>query len=292
MGYDNYARAQEDIRGRQRDLEMRRNAEGMGGPGAPQAGDYDKSLNELAEQAQVLEIFADRADREADAGRLRPEEQAASVTYRLNERTSLPSRNDQQLIQIAALEMDADFYRLAVPVLTPHVYTEAGVVNTGGMVLLAGPVSSYLDGQFVGHGRIATVAAGERFSVGFGIDTSLRAARELMDKTDTTQGGNRVSTFTYRLTIENFADEPAAVRLLDRLPTTDEGTDVRVSLLEADAELSDDPRYQQTDRRKGILRWDVEVPANATGTDAMGLDYQFRMEYDRQMSVTGLPLTR
>ena len=44
------------------------------------------------------------------------------------------------------------------------------------MVLLAGPVASYMAGQFVGHADIPTVAAGEQFDVGFGIDSSFAPA--------------------------------------------------------------------------------------------------------------------
>ena len=45
-------------------------------------------------------------------------------------------------------------------------------MNSSKMVLLAGPVSTYIDGQFVGHGDVPTVSIGESFTVGLGIDSS------------------------------------------------------------------------------------------------------------------------
>jgi uncharacterized protein (TIGR02231 family) len=240
----------------------------------------------------VLELVAKKADR-------RPSDEFAavsegvSVTYQLPNKTNLPSRSDQQLIQITSAPMKAEFHKVAIPVLTSFVYDEATVTNESKNVLLAGPVSTYLAGQFVGHGEIPTVAVGETFRVGFGIDSSLRATRELTEKTDTTQGGNRVSTFTYRIAIENFGDQAVAVRVLDRLPM---GKDGQVKLTLAPAaqgmEISPDPAYLATDRKKGILRWDVEVPAQAIGPKALAIEYQFSLEYDRQMSVSDQALRR
>ena len=217
--------------------------------------------------------------------------EGVSVSYQLTGRTSLPSRSDRQLIQIASLPMKAEVYRVAMPVLTSAVYEEASVVNNSKMVLLAGPVSTYIAGQFVGHGDMPTVSIGESFTVGLGIDSSLRARRELVKKNESIQGGNRVVDFTYLLSVENFGPEPAQVRLFDRMPTAKEN-EVKLALVEPGQKLSEDPRYEQHDRKKGILRWDVKVPAQSIGAKALTLDYQMQMEYDKQLSIAGLPAAK
>lgn len=268
--------------------------EGRGGGGAVgwvSTEELDRSLNDLAGQIQVLDLVA--------AGRITPSEAAPaavegySVTYQIAARTTLPSRNDRQLIQIAALPLRGEFYKVAVPVLTSFVYEEAELTNGSALVLLAGPVSTYLDGQFVGQSTVPNVAAGERFTVGFGIDSALRAARELVERKESVQGGNRIVDFTYRLTVENFGAAPvAALRVLDRLPVA-KGSDVKVTLGPSTRELHRDVTPNQTDkdRRDGVLRWDVDVPAQAAGPQAQTLEYQFRLEYDRQMTIGNLPAT-
>src|SRR5690606_27767928 len=112
---------------------------------------FDVQLNALAGQMQVLDLLSEgRLSRRAAAGAAPPSE-GISVTYRLEGRTSLPSRSDHQLIQIAALSLSGEFYKVATPLLTSYVYNEANVVNDGSMVLLAGAYSAYLDGEFVGR---------------------------------------------------------------------------------------------------------------------------------------------
>ncbi len=252
----------------------------------------DVALNKVADQLQVLELVTKETKREEDAGqRARHAQEGIVVTYQLGARTSLPSRSDRQLIQIASLPMKGEFYKMAIPVLTNYVYDEAALTNTSNMVLLAGPVASYMAGQFVGSGDIPTVAVGQPFTVGFGIDASLRATRERVAKTDEVQGGNKLLGFTYRLAVENFGAAPAEVRLMDRLPTAKD-TEVKISLDTKEVELSQDKEYQMTDRKSNILRWDVTVPAQKNGTEAFALQYQLHMEYDKNLGISNLPILK
>ena len=211
-GGKGYFSAKKDLDERRKQVEMTRNANpfgqnganfangggfggaGQSGPGQPQnfapnaqpggptqqqaaqiaqpAENFDETLNEVAQESQVLDLVSsakvERASKpSADVGTA-----GVTVSYQLMARTTLPSRSDRQLIQIAALPMKAEFYKLAEPVLTSYVYDEASVVNDGKTVLLAGPVSTYVAGQFVGHGDLPTVAIGESFTIGLGIDSS------------------------------------------------------------------------------------------------------------------------
>ena len=248
----------------------------------------DSNLNRLAGELQNLDLTS--TERIARKGEKAPKlEEEVTVTYQVAARTTLPSRSDRQLIQIAPLPMKGNFYKVATPVLTGYVYEEAAFTNASDRVLLAGPVETYLAGQFVGHSSIPTIAAGEDFTVGFGIDSTLRVARELVERKETIQGANRVVDFTYRLSVENFGVQPVAVRLFDRLPKA-ERADIKLTLAEPlPSPLSTDAEYEHTEKKQGILRWEIDVPAGAKGLEAKALEYSFRLEYDRQMTITGLP---
>ena len=272
-------------------------ADGMAYGGAAPADDnfaanFDNQMNRWSKQIQVLDLVAGRETRDLP-GRPGPDRSNAaegvSVTYELPGRISLPSRSDRQLVQIAQLELPAEYYNRATPVLGEYVYNAAEVHNTGKMVLLAGPTQAFKGGEFVGRGSIPTVAAGEMFTVGFGIDSSLRAGRELVKREEKMQGGNVVTSFTYRITLENFGEEAAAVRVLDRLPHPArevEGSNLTIDLTDTDPPLSDDADYKQFAREVGILRWDVDVPQNATGGKAKPIEFTFKVEHDRQMTLT------
>ncbi|MEI7766829.1 MAG: mucoidy inhibitor MuiA family protein [Phycisphaerae bacterium] len=245
------------------------------------------ALNQAAEQEQVLELVVKDAQLKKMSGTSSRKEEV-TVTYDLTNRMSLPSRADQQLIQVRAMAMPAEFYRVATPLLSQYVYQQATLTNDSKVVLLAGPATCYYAGNFVGYGEVSTVTAGEHFDVGFGIDTSLRVNRERLEKLEVVQGGNLTTNYTYRLMVENFAAAPAKVRLLDRLPTAREGVkeaDLKITLEPNGTELSKDAEYLRSQRKKGILRWDVEIPAQAIAEKAYTLDYKFKLEFDKQKMV-------
>ena len=215
-----------------------------------------------------------------------PAQEGLSITYQVASRTSLPSRADRQFIQIASLPMKGEFYKVATPVLTSFVYDEASVVNESRMLLLAGPVTTYVGGEFVGQSALPTVAAGEHFTIGFGIDASLRASRELVDKKESTQGGNRIVDFTYHIAVENFGDQPQTVRVLDRIPLA-RGTELKVTLTPT-AEGRPSVTQSEADRKEGLVRAELACKAGSVGDAAASLQYQFRIEYDKQMTIIGM----
>lgn len=248
--------------------------------------DFDAGLNRVAGQSQLLDMTAGRRLRAEHEVAPKPEE-GLSVTYHLDGRTVLPSRSDQQLIQIATMPLKAEFAKIATPVLTQYVYEEASVRNDSGRVLLAGPVAAYSGGAFVGSGQLPTVSAGEGFAIGFGIDSSLRAERELIDRTESIQGGNKVVEMTYRLSVSNFDGSPAKVRVLDRLPKSID-SQLRVTLVPmSDTPVEELTRGGASEKKTGVLRWDLPVAAQAFGEKAARIDYKFRMEFDKQMTVVG-----
>lgn len=241
------------------------------------------ALNGVAQEQQMAEFVLRDKDNLKDLNR---GEETITVTYDLPGRTTLQSRADQQLVGISTVAMKSEFYKVAVPVLTPYVYNEASVTNDSKTVLLAGPCVAYMNGQFVGHGQVPTTFVGGSFTAGFGIDPSLRASRELVERTEVTQGGNQVITFDYRLSVENFSDQPATIRLLDRMPKPD-GNQIKPTLVSSSIDPSKDAEYLRTQKKQGILRFDVEVPKNATNGEAKTIDYRMTIEHDKQMTIAG-----
>ena len=217
---------------------------------------------------------------------LRQAVQQPSFNYQVKSPVTLLSRNNQQLVRILQTELPSQFYYVATPILTSYVYREAELNNDSQTDFMAGPITVYLDDRFVGRGEIPTVARGQRFVVGFGADSQLQSSRELVSRTNETNGGNRETKIEYRLTVENFKDTPADIRIVDRMPVTNETDRLRVTLKLDDGELSEDEAYTRSERSKGILRWDASVPARSMGNTAYEIDYGFTMEHDRNYVVS------
>ncbi len=245
-----------------------------------------KQLGQIAITNQALEFGATRKDLErmkeqiSEIARI----EGVSVTYNLPGKLSLPSRTDQQLVTVAAVSAEADFTLVATPLLTDYVYLQAELLNDSKTIFLPGPASMFRNGEFVGKSNLPIVTVGEKFTAGFGIDSQIQAVRELEDKKTRIQGGNRIDTYHYRIALSNYRGTPAELRLLDRLPSTDDNS-IKIELLKTAPELSKNAEYLRTLRKKGILRWDMNLKPNSVDQNATVVNYSFTMEYDKNMQI-------
>jgi hypothetical protein len=142
----------------------------------------------------------------------------------------------------------------------------------------------YQGSDFVGRMLLPLVAIGEQFTAGFGVDPQLQVTREVVKKNRTLQGGNQVHELQYRIRVSSFKNSPVVMQVWDRLPRG-EAESVGISLLEATPALSADPQYIAKDRPANLLRWDLNLEPGANGQNARTIDYTFKMEYDRNVSM-------
>jgi len=243
-------------------------------------------LNEWAitNQAFVLQATGQQVEKFQEQLADIARKEGVSVTYNLPGRLSLPSRSDQQLVTIATVLAKADFTLVATPLLTDYVYLQAELLNDSDTILLPGQASVFRNGEFVGNSQLPLVTIGEKLTAGFGIDSQVQVAHELEDKKSRVQGGNRIDTYHYRIALSNYKNTGIELQLLDRLPYT-EDTSVKIELVKTEPELSKDSEYLRTARKKGILRWDLNLPPNTVDEDATVVKYSFTMEYDKNMQI-------
>lgn len=235
--------------------------------------------NDAAALEQTNQLLA--VDDRQEGAKVR---EGPSVTYHLKARLTVPSRNDPQLIEVARVDLPPSYFYKTVPVLAPHVYRLANVTNKSEFVLLPGEATMYVGSDFVGRMNLPLVAIGEEFTVGFGVDPQIQVVRDMINKTRAVQGGNQVQTYDYRIRIQSFKPTDVTLQVWDRLPRGDSEA-VGVVLAKTTPEISADATYQRADRPKNLLRWDVLLKAGTNGEKATNVDYQFKLEYSRDVTI-------
>jgi hypothetical protein len=207
-----------------------------------------------------------------------------SVTYSLKSHLTVPSRNDEQVLEVARIDMTPDYYYKAVPVLSPHVYRQANLTNKSEYVLLQGEATMYNGSDFVGRMNLPLVAIGETFTAGFGAEPQLQVHRQMTDKSRAMQGGNQVLKFEYRILVSSYKPEKVRLQVWDRLPAAENET-MGVSLVKATPEVSKEPMYLREERPHNLLRWDLDVDPAMNGEKALAVQYEFKLELDKQMTI-------
>lgn len=247
----------------------------------------DLLTNSAAAIEQTLDLLStpEEFKKQKDAQRAnRGAGEGPSITYTVQSKLSIPSRNDEQVIEIAKLEMMPEYYYKAVPVLTQHVYRLATLTNKSPSVLLPGEATMYIGTDFVGRADLPLVAVGEQFTAGFGVDPQLQVQRQLLDKSRTTQGDNQVWRYNYRILVSSYKNEAVKLQVWDRLPHG-ETEAVGVTLGKAEPSLSSDPLYLRESRPSNLLRWDLSVEPSMNGEKAFAVVYDFKLELGRQMMI-------
>ena len=120
------------------------------------------------------------------------EKDGPSVTFPDRGPARHPVAPGPALLEVARVELPAEYYAKAVPVMTPRVYRLAKLTNKSDLVLLPGEATVYVGSDFVGRMRLPLVAAGEPFIAGFGVDPQLQVSRRLVRKARSVQGGNQI----------------------------------------------------------------------------------------------------
>jgi len=247
----------------------------------------EAELNRAAVSNQMIEL---RADKDAlqtlkVQARKMARTEGVSVSYALPGKMTMPSKSEQQLVGITAFEGKADFIMTGTPVLTDYVYVQADVANDSTVIMLAGPANMYRDGEFVGKGEMELVTIGEKFTVGIGVDSQVRIAREFKDKKiETLWGRKRTEQYDYRIAISNYKNAKVKLRLLERIPYTEDES-LEIKDLETKPALSSDAEYLRTEKPNGILRWELELAPNTVEGKATIVTYSYTMRYDSEMQI-------
>lgn len=277
-------RAYRDLSDEFKDMQMRRREAGRKGKIA------QSTLNALATSNQLMELQADKEQVQViqKAAEKFTRTEGVGVTYNLPGELTMPSRSDQQLLNITTFQAKADFIMIATPLMTDYVYLQGDITNDGDVILLAGPASMYCNGEFVGKTQIELVTIGEKFTAGFGVDSQVQISREFKDKKVDTLWGNRVEKYDYRIAIENYKNQKVKLRMFERIPYTKD-EDLEIYDFQTNTALSKDTDYLRTERDKGILRWDLNLAPKMTGENAKVVTYTYAMKYDSDMQIRPAP---
>ena len=185
--------------------------------------DGENLLNSAAAIEQSLDLLNPQDETLAKSSKqpLASVREGQSVTYHLNTKLTVPSRNDEQILEVAKIDMPPEYFFKAVPVLTQHIYRLANLTNKSPYVLLPGEATMFLGTDFVGRMNLPLVVIGEQFTVGFGVDPQLQVQRQLVDQSRSTQGGNQVLKYEYRILLSSYKSEAVKLQVWDRLPHAD-----------------------------------------------------------------------
>jgi len=185
-----------------------------------------------------------------------------SVTYSYPTPVTVTTGADRVRLMLSPLETDAEIVAQAVPMLDPTAFVMARLTNGTGEILLPTPEARfYLDGRYVGQRWLDLIADGDKADMSFGPIEGLRLTRLVTDRNEGDRGiitKSNQQTEAVEITVENLTGETWPLRLIDRVPVSEQED------LEITWEAEPMPAERDIDGARGILAWTFDLPAGET----------------------------
>lgn len=204
-----------------------------------------------------------------------------NASFTLPSRTTITGDNQPRKVQILSQKFAARFVYRVIPEHGERAYVVAKFANTTDALFLPGAVTAFQGNDYVGMGRVATVAPGDTFELQLGIDPSVKVERKLIENvTDPQVAGfgpkkSRV-TRRYRVIVQNARRIPVTLNLYDRVPVS-QNDDIKVERTRPTMEPAET-------RDDGIQRWELTIPAGERRT----VEFGWKVEFPQGMIIPGL----
>jgi uncharacterized protein (TIGR02231 family) len=215
-----------------------------------------------------------------------------AVSFSLPRTLAVPSNaEDKQTTSLGAFETEVELFRIAVPMLTDSTFIRSNVTNTSDYILLPGRASIFHGSDYVGKTSLPTIAPNETFPLDLGIDPIVTATRVLLEKGTSSTGlfsSGKQTMYDYRITISNGHDNPIELQVWDRYPVS-QNEEIEIELKNISTSLSTNPTYVESQKPLGLLRWDLNIPANMTGKNSFALTWQVEIARGKDIEMTPLP---
>ncbi|MCZ0813725.1 MAG: DUF4139 domain-containing protein [Pseudomonadota bacterium] len=200
-----------------------------------------------------------------------------SVSYDYPGRVSVASGADRLRIALGTLDMTAETVARAVPLMDDRAFLMAAFTNDSDEVILpTGEARFYLDGRFTGQRAIGLIPAGGEAELSFGPIDGLRLSRIVEQRSEGDRGvitRSNGQTERVRIEVENLTGESWPVRLLDRVPYSEQDA------LEIDWSASPAPDTTDAEDKRGVLGWSFDLAAGQ-GRE-ITLDYSLQWPRDK-----------
>lgn len=185
----------------------------------------------------------------------------ATVTYTYPGRVDIRNGVDDLRLPLDTLTLDAQVWAEAAPSSDMIAYRMAEFTNATDEILLPGQALIFADGTMIGFDRLPLLAAGADTEMGFGPLDGLRLTRTTPRKSEGDAGvftsANQLTEQAV-MTVENLTGQGWRVLLRDAIPYSEQDD------LEVEFSASPAVTRRNPEGERGILEWDLDVPAGAT----------------------------
>ena len=197
-------------------------------------------------------------------------EGATKTEFAIKKAYTIASDGDITAIEINTFKMNADYEYFAAPILNENVFLTARFTDWEKHQLLPGEANVYFEGTYAGKTVIDPYTTKKEMILSLGIDNNVTVTRqqERDFKSKSFAGSNRILDRTYTLEIKNNKNVPIRLKLMDRIPIS-QNKEIKVDDIATNNADYDD--------KKGLLTWNLELASQQSQKES----FSFQVKYPK-----------
>ncbi len=223
---------------------------GAAAPGMADEDAADRGVMRKAKKAEapILEV--------AQETRASVDNSGFQAVFGVPGRVSVAGTGEAKRVQLQEESIEPALTVRTVPRLDPRAFVYAKLALPKGAPLLAGPISIFRDGTFVGTGRLPQLAPSEEHELGFGADDAVKVKYAVVEEKRGESGlisSAKTDVRSYRISVKNLHERPVALTILDQIPAS-QNQDIKVELTG-----KSQPTKRDVEDKRGVMSFDSSV---------------------------------
>lgn len=205
-------------------------------------------------------------------------ESGTAVTFRVAGGVNIPGDGTPKKTTLGQYDLVPKLDFLSVPRHTDAVYRRAKLTNATGAPLLAGPISVYVEDEFIGQNRLEYTPNGGEMELVLGVEERITVKRELVRREVDKRllRDQRQILYGYEIKLENLLASKVTVTVEDQYPVS-RHDQIKVRLDRAVPTPGEQSELH-------ILKWQLDLGPGEKKT----IQYDYQVEHPRGLPVTGL----
>jgi len=236
-----------------------------------------------APQASTEEVLVEQDEMPAEFATAVAKELPLSFEYQIPFPVDIESRDQLAILPLLTKNISAQTFHYSVPAKSSLTFLVAEA--EADQELLAGKLSVYFSGRFIGDTHLTEKKPGESFSMNLGADRGIKVRREkILDIIKETYFGKIqrdrvVRSFAYKITAENIKDSPALLKIIDSIPVSKtDKIEVR------DLQIQPKPTEQDYQDKAGVNLWAFDLGPG----EQKEINIEFTVTYPKDSAPYGL----
>ena len=199
-----------------------------------------------------------------------------SAEFRIDLPYSIKSNNEQHMVLIKNVDLDAEYKYYSVPKYDPSAYLVAQISKLDELQLVPAKANIFFDGSYIGETYLDPTTMDDTLSLSLGKDPNIIVKRTFLkhESKDKIVGTKMERTYAYSIEVKNLKSTNIDIVIQDQVPVT-QNAEIEIEALELSK--------GKIDTRTGIIEWEFSLKPKAS-KDLL-LTYKLKHDKDKNVPV-------